>query len=109
MQRIGVGLRVHCHRFNAKFLAGPDDSNSNLASIGNQYFMKHDYVTPFSSTVVIFRARCFMILNGSSMIHCSLPSCNVSTETLMNYSVSTMNNASPYSTACAFTLQTLRI
>ena len=38
MEGIPVRLRIHRHRGNAHFLAGPDDPDRDLAPVGNENF-----------------------------------------------------------------------
>jgi hypothetical protein len=45
MEGPAVYFRENCNGPDAKLLAGPDDTHSNFASIGNQYFFKHS--SPF--------------------------------------------------------------
>ena len=42
MERIDIGLRVNRERFDPKFLAGADDPQGDLATVGDEYLVEHD-------------------------------------------------------------------
>jgi hypothetical protein len=41
VHRVGIGLRIDRYRPNIQFLAGPDDANCDLATIGYEEFLEH--------------------------------------------------------------------
>jgi hypothetical protein len=45
VKRVYVNLRINRHRGNTQFFASSDDPQRDLAAVGNQDFVKHDYFT----------------------------------------------------------------
>jgi len=43
VERMAVGVRIDGNRLDAEFGAGPYDADGNLASVGDQYFLKHGH------------------------------------------------------------------
>ncbi len=41
MQSLPVRIRINGHRRHTQFTAGPDDPDSNLAPVGDQYLLEH--------------------------------------------------------------------
>ncbi len=45
VKRVDVGLGIDGYRWNTQFFASSDDPQRDLAAVGNQDFVKHDYFT----------------------------------------------------------------
>jgi hypothetical protein len=45
VKRIDVSLGINGNRWNFQFFAGSNDPQRDLAAVGNQNFIKHDYFT----------------------------------------------------------------
>jgi hypothetical protein len=45
VKRVDVSLGINGNRWNFQFFAGSNDPQRDLAAVGNQNFIKHNYFT----------------------------------------------------------------